>query len=125
MSAAIVIRNRYSGLPGKGHGGYCCGLLGKRLGRAAEVTLRAAPPLEQALPVGVVKRHRPAGRKPWTPWRAGGSGQTTAQAGGPVTSRREREWERGLVVSWGRRSGPRARGGPVRPAARDARGCGA
>src|SRR5215470_8529297 len=49
MSAAIVIPSRYSGLPGKGHGGYCCGLLGKRLGRAAEVTLRAAPLLERAL----------------------------------------------------------------------------
>lgn len=50
---AISIPTRYRGLPGKGHGGYCCGLLGKRLERAAEVTLRAAPPLERALRVEV------------------------------------------------------------------------
>jgi|SRR5215470_1432580 len=42
-------------------------------------------------------------------------GQTTARAGGPATSRREREGERGLVVSRGRHSG---RGLRVIPCAR-------
>ncbi len=49
----------------------------------------------------LLQRQRAAGRGPRTPWRAGGCGQTTARAGGPVTSRREREEERGLVVSRG------------------------
>ncbi len=51
--AAILIEARYCGLPGKGHGGYCAGLLAQQLGGAAEVTLRAAPPLERALHVEV------------------------------------------------------------------------
>src|SRR5438093_12726874 len=46
---AISIPTRYCGLPGKAHGGYCCGLLGKRIEGAAQVTLRAAPPLERPL----------------------------------------------------------------------------
>jgi len=54
--------------------------------------------------VGVVKRLRPAGRGPRTPWRAGGSGQTTARAGGLATSRREREGRHRLVVSRSRQS---------------------
>ena len=45
----ISIPTRYCGLPGKAHGGYCCGLLGKRIEGAAQVTLRAAPPLERPL----------------------------------------------------------------------------
>ncbi len=51
--ATILISSRYCGLPQKGHGGYCCGILAKRLGGGAEVTLRAAPPLERALRVEV------------------------------------------------------------------------
>lgn len=51
--AGILIQARYCGLPGKGHGGYCAGLLAQQIGGAAEVTLRAAPPLERALHVEV------------------------------------------------------------------------
>jgi hypothetical protein len=52
-----------------------------------------------------------AAGRPRTPdtmaWRGTGYRQTTARAGGPATSRREREGGRGLVVSRGRQSGRR------------------
>ena len=44
----------------------------------------------------VVKPQRPAGRGLRTPWLAG---QTTAGAGGPATSRRERDGGRWVIVS--------------------------
>jgi hypothetical protein len=55
--------------------------------------------------VGVVKRQRPAGRGPWTPWRDAGYGQAITLAAGPATSLRESEGEHGLVVLRGRHSG--------------------
>jgi hypothetical protein len=47
----------------------------------------------------VVKRPRPAGGGPRTPWPDAGYWRTTTLAGGPARSLREREGERGLVVS--------------------------
>jgi hypothetical protein len=48
----IVIQRRYRGPAGSGNGGYSCGLVASLLGgAAAEVTLRAPPPLDT--PLGV------------------------------------------------------------------------
>ena len=53
--------------------------------------------------MGVVKRQRLTGRGPRILWRDAGYGQTTALAGGPAPSRRQRE---GLVVSRSTQSDP-------------------
>jgi hypothetical protein len=45
----IVIERCYCGPPDSGHGGYTCGLLGREIEGAAEVSLRAPPPLERRL----------------------------------------------------------------------------
>jgi len=47
----------------------------------------------------VIKWNRVVSEGPRTPWRDARTGQTTTQAGGPAISLREREGERGLVVS--------------------------
>ncbi len=47
----VTIDGRYRGPLRSANGGYACGLLGTRLGRAAEVTLRRPPPLERPLTV--------------------------------------------------------------------------
>jgi hypothetical protein len=47
----VTIDRRYRGPLTSANGGYAAGLLGARLGAAAEVTLRRPPPLERALTV--------------------------------------------------------------------------
>jgi hypothetical protein len=47
----ITIPRRFRGPPNSGNGGYVCGMLGRRISGAAEVALRAPPPLETALDV--------------------------------------------------------------------------
>ena len=51
MSETVVIERRFRGPPESANGGYACGLLAARLEAdgAAEVTLRAPPPLERPL----------------------------------------------------------------------------
>lgn len=51
MDEPITIPRRCNGPPDSANGGYACGLVAERLGGAAEVTLRAPPPLERALRV--------------------------------------------------------------------------
>ena len=51
MSESVTIARRYRGPLTTANGGYTAGLLGARLGRAAEVTLRLPPPLERPLTV--------------------------------------------------------------------------
>jgi len=53
MSESVVIERRFRGPPQSANGGYACGLLAAHLDgqSAAEVTLRAPPPLDQ--PLGV------------------------------------------------------------------------
>ncbi|MBR0846930.1 hypothetical protein JQ543_04155 [Bradyrhizobium diazoefficiens] len=45
----IMIDKRYCGPPNSGNGGYVCGRLARHIPGAAEVTLRAPPPLGKAL----------------------------------------------------------------------------
>lgn len=45
----VVIERRFQGPPHSGHGGYTCGLLAREIPGAAEVSLRATPPLERQL----------------------------------------------------------------------------
>ena len=47
----MTIDRRYRGPLRSANGGYACGLLGSRVGSAAEVTLRRPPPLERPLTV--------------------------------------------------------------------------
>jgi hypothetical protein len=47
----LTIDRRYRGPLRSANGGYACGLLGSRVGRAAEVTLRRPPPLGRPLTV--------------------------------------------------------------------------
>jgi hypothetical protein len=47
----VTIARRYRGPLDSANGGYAAGLLGARLGAAAEVTLRLPPPLERRLVV--------------------------------------------------------------------------
>ena len=47
----VTIDHRYRGPLRSANGGYACGLLGSRLGAAAEVTLRLPPPLERPLTI--------------------------------------------------------------------------
>ncbi|HEY7135912.1 MAG TPA: hypothetical protein VIB48_12685 [Acidimicrobiia bacterium] len=49
MRRDIVIDRRFRGPPDSGNGGYVAGLFGRELGAAAEVTLRAPPPLERPM----------------------------------------------------------------------------
>ena len=51
MTDSVVIERRFRGPPESANGGYACGLLAARLdgGVAAEVTLRAPPPLDREL----------------------------------------------------------------------------
>ena len=51
MSETVTIARRYRGPLTTANGGYAAGLLGGRLGGAAEVTLRLPPPLERPLTV--------------------------------------------------------------------------
>ena len=53
MSSVVVIPSRYNGPPTSGNGGYSCGVLANLIGDAAEVTLRAPPPLDRELAVAV------------------------------------------------------------------------
>jgi hypothetical protein len=45
----MTIPRRFRGPPNSGNGGYVCGMLARQIARAAEVTLRAPPPLETEL----------------------------------------------------------------------------
>ena len=47
----VIIDRRYRGPLHSANGGYVCGLLGARVGRGAEVTLRLPPPLERPLEI--------------------------------------------------------------------------
>lgn len=47
----MTIPHRFRGPPNSGNGGYVCGMLARNIAGAAEVTLRAPPPLESALDV--------------------------------------------------------------------------
>lgn len=47
--AQIIIDKRYCGPPNSGNGGYVCGRLARHVPGAAEVTLRAPPPLDMPL----------------------------------------------------------------------------
>lgn len=47
--AQIIIDKRYCGPPNSGNGGYVCGRLARHVPGAAEVTLRAPPPLDTPL----------------------------------------------------------------------------
>ena len=47
----MVIPRRFRGPPNSGNGGYVCGMLARHIAGAAEVTLRAPPPLETELSV--------------------------------------------------------------------------
>jgi len=49
--APLTIPKRFNGPPESGNGGYCCGLLGNRLGGTVEVRLHRPPPLERPLSV--------------------------------------------------------------------------
>lgn len=53
MDESVVIERRFRGPPESANGGYACGILAARLegGGAAEVTLRAPPPLDRPLDV--------------------------------------------------------------------------
>jgi hypothetical protein len=48
---SIIIDKRYCGPPNSGNGGYVCGRLARHIRGAAEVTLRAPPPLDKPLDV--------------------------------------------------------------------------
>ncbi|MGH3047036.1 MAG: hypothetical protein ACRDNC_08555 [Gaiellaceae bacterium] len=48
---AILIRERFRGLPDSGNGGYVCGLVAQMIGEAAQVTLRRPPPIGRPLAV--------------------------------------------------------------------------
>ena len=45
----MTIPRRFRGPPNSGNGGYVCGMLARQIAGAAEVTLRAPPPLETEL----------------------------------------------------------------------------
>jgi hypothetical protein len=51
MSETITIPGRFSGPPGVGNGGYCCGRFASLVSGPAEVTLRKPVPLETSLAV--------------------------------------------------------------------------
>jgi hypothetical protein len=51
MTETVTIAPRYRGPLRSANGGYAAGLLGSRLGAAAEVTLRLPPPLERPLEI--------------------------------------------------------------------------
>ena len=51
MPETVTISRRYRGPLDSANGGYTAGLLGSRLGAAAEVTLHLPPPLERPLAV--------------------------------------------------------------------------
>jgi hypothetical protein len=53
MVSRVIIPARFNGPPGSGNGGYSCGVLGTLIGDAAEVTLRAPPPLDREFSVEV------------------------------------------------------------------------
>jgi hypothetical protein len=60
----VIIPERFNGPPASANGGYTCGLLARKLGGVAEVTLRRPPPLGVALDVVAVNgclelRHGP------------------------------------------------------------------
>jgi len=48
---SIVIDKRYCGPPTSGNGGYVCGMLARNIRGAAEITLRAPPPLGRQLDI--------------------------------------------------------------------------
>ncbi|KRQ15870.1 hypothetical protein [Bradyrhizobium manausense] len=47
----LTIPRRFRGPPNSGNGGYVCGMLARQIAGAAEVTLRAPPPLETELDI--------------------------------------------------------------------------
>ena len=48
---SITIDPRFCGPPNSGNGGFVCGLVAEHIGRSAEVTLRAPPPLGRQLSI--------------------------------------------------------------------------
>ena len=48
---SITIDKRYCGPPNSANGGYVCGMLARAIGRSAEITLRAPPPLGRPLEI--------------------------------------------------------------------------
>jgi hypothetical protein len=48
---SITIDKRYCGPPNSANGGYVCGMLARAIGRSAEITLRAPPPLGRPLAI--------------------------------------------------------------------------
>jgi hypothetical protein len=51
VSTTVVIGTRFNGPPDSGNGGYSCGLLAREIEGAAEVSLRAPPPVGRELVV--------------------------------------------------------------------------
>ena len=51
MAERLVIAERFRGPSGSANGGYVCGRLAAFIGKSAEVTLRARPPLGRSLDV--------------------------------------------------------------------------
>ena len=51
MTEPVVIARRFNGPPESAHGGYACAVVAQHFGWAAEVTLRAPPPIERPLSV--------------------------------------------------------------------------
>jgi hypothetical protein len=52
VAETVSIDCRFRGPPQSGHGGYCCGVLGRRIeAPVAEVTLRVPPPLQRPLAI--------------------------------------------------------------------------
>jgi hypothetical protein len=51
LAEPVVIARRFNGPPDSGHGGYACALVAQFFDFAAEVTLRAPPPIERPLEV--------------------------------------------------------------------------
>jgi hypothetical protein len=54
----LTIARRFRGPPNSGNGGYVCGMLARHIPGAAEVALRAPPPLETELDVVEVEAGR-------------------------------------------------------------------
>jgi len=49
MTARLMIAQRFNGPPNSGNGGYVCGVLAQHFDGAAEISLRAPPPLDTPL----------------------------------------------------------------------------
>lgn len=49
MNEHIIIKSRFCGFPGSGHGGYVAGLVAGRMNNEAEITFKKPPPIDQPL----------------------------------------------------------------------------